>query len=581
MKNKLRISLGCVIIGTNALVLTEENLMGEVMQFFSFEELKKMIQQFSSCIDGYLYVWDIQNDCYYIDEKSLERFLVPVNSFQNVRKVHEEFVYSEDFPVLVEDLDRVAKGEKQRHNIRYRWLDKEKQPVWINCRGSVINDAEDKPRFMIGAINEIGKKPKADNVSGLLETTAIADFLDNFTYACPDGFVLRIGIDDFKDINEKFGIEYGDYILKGVANCIVEAIRPGQEAYRVVSDEFMVVDFVGGKPSEANKVYRNICSAIDSFIENNNYEAVFTISCGILYSKDITNPSYNELLKLSQYALSEAKNRGKNQSYLFETKDYEKFIKKRTILRELRESVGNGCRGFELNFQPITEAVSEKTYAAEALLRFTTSYGEKISPMEFVPILEGSGLIIPVGRWILQEATSMCKSCQEYDPDFKISINLSYIQMRKSPVLTDIFNVISKYHLKPDSIIIEMTESGNLENTPAIRRMWNNLREFGVLIAIDDFGTGYSNLQSISNLGPNIVKLDRDFTVKALKNDYENQLMSHIIELVHSIDLKICIEGVEKKTDLDKMKQLRPDYIQGYYYGKPCGKEEFIEKFLK
>ena len=203
-----------------------------------------------------------------------------------------------------------------------------------------------------------------------------------------------------------------------------------------------------------------------------------------------------------------------------------------------------------------------------------------ISPMEFIPILEESGLIIPVGKWILDKAASMCKECQEVYPDFKITVNLSYVQILKSAILNEVFNVIAKHSLKPESLVMEMTESGYLEDTPTVRRVWNSLKKFGVLIAIDDFGTGYSNLTSISKLTPDIVKLDRGFTVKALENVYENQLMEHVIQLVHSIDLKICIEGIETRDDLDRLSPMGANYIQGYYYSKPCSREEFLEKFV-
>ena len=120
-----------------------------------------------------------------------------------------------------------------------------------------------------------------------------------------------------------------------------------------------------------------------------------------------------------------------------------------------------------------------------------------------------------------------------------------------------------------------------MENTPAVLKVWERLRNYGVWIAIDDFGTGYSNLTSISSMMPNIVKLDRGFTVKALQNYYEHQLMTHIIQLVHSIDLKICVEGVETNDELVEVEKLSADCIQGYYYGKPCNRTEFFNTFME
>ena len=244
--------------------------------------------------------------------------------------------------------------------------------------------------------------------------------------------------------------------------------------------------------------------------------------------------------------------------------------------------MANNFEGFDLYFQPIMTSTQGNgvLYAAESLCRFRKSDGTPVSPAEFIPILEESGLIIPVGRWILDRAAAMCRECQKYNPDFKVSINLSYVQIARSTILNEIFNVVAKYSLSPSSLIFEITESGHLDNTPSIRSVWNSLKKFGVLIAIDDFGTGYSNFMRISQFTPDIIKVDREFTMKALKSSYESRLMSNIIDLVQSIDLKICIEGVETREELNILNLMNPDYIQGYYFSKPCNKEEFIARYI-
>lgn len=542
-----------------------------------------MIDQYSSCIDDYPYVMDLQHDIYYISKKAVERFHIPTSKFNNVLEVHRQFVHEDDFPHLIEDLKRMISGEKESHNLQYRWLDKDGYPIWIDCKGQVIRDENGKPRFMLGCVNEIGRMAKADNVSGLLQSTAMKQYLDQTYREEPNGFILRIGVDGFNDINEKFGMEYGNHVLRGVASCIIDSLQPGEEAYHVVADEYIILDCNGSSEKEAHELYRNIRRKLDLFIEENNYEAVYTISGGILSTKEVEHPDYGEIMKLSQFALSQAKLEGKNQVYIFKQEDYELFLRKRNILRELRKSVADDFRGFDLYFQPIMtagDADDAKLFAAESLLRFKTSEGEFLSPIEFIPILEESCLIVPVGKWILDKAASMCKEVRNFYPDFKVSVNLSYVQILKSAILNEVFNVIARYALTPDSMIMEMTESGYLEDTPSVRRVWNSLKKFGVLIAIDDFGTGYSNIQSISKLTPDIVKLDRGFTVKALKNNFENQLMSHVIELVHSIDLKICVEGVETKEELTRLNDMDPNFIQGYFYSKPCPREAFLKMFV-
>lgn len=554
----------------------EENGGGNLFELFC-----GMIEAFNPCMDDYLYVFDVQNDQYYISKKSMKRFALPSFQFTHVLDTHRKFVYEEDIEMLEADLEKVMSGEKLEHNLTYRWMSVDGEPIWINCRGRIIIGADGKPQFLVGCINEVGTKPIADNVSGLLESFAIKDAWNQQHNTMTNGFVLRIGIDNFKTINEKLGVEYGDFIIHEVANCILDCIHEGQMVFRVVADEFLIIDTAGGTAKDAKVLYRKVRSGVDHLIRRDNYKAFFTISGGVISGETLGQVDYNELLKYTQFALSEAKARGKNQVYYFQVEDYEKFLRRRKILVELRKAVSNDFEGFDVFFQPIITRGGKDLYAAESLLRFWTSEKETVSPAEFIPILEESGLIIPVGKWVLHRALEMCVKCREKRPDFKVSVNLSYIQILKSNFFKDVTEALEQYKLRPDSLIIELTESGYVENSPVVRKLWEQLKDRGVLIAIDDFGTGYSNLQSIGNMMPDIIKLDRGFTVKALNNNYEHQLMNQIIRLIHSVDLKVCVEGVETMEELTEIERLSADCIQGYYYGKPCEKQAFYKDFVE
>ena len=554
----------------------EENGGGNLFELF-----RGMIETFDPCMDDYLYVFDAQNDQYYISKKAMKRFALPSFQFTHVLDTHRKFVYEEDIEMLEADLEKVMSGEKLEHNLTYRWMSVDGEPIWINCRGRIIIGADGKPQFLVGCINEVGTKPIADNVSGLLESFAIKDAWNQQDNTMTNGFVLRIGIDNFKTINEKLGVEYGAFIIHEVANCILDCIHEGQMVFRVVADEFMIIDTAGGTAKDAKALYRKVRSVVDHLIRRDNYKAFFTISGGVISGEALEQLDYNELLKYTQFALSEAKARGKNQVYYFQVEDYEKFLRRRKILVELRKAVSNDFEGFDVFFQPIITRGGKDLYAAESLLRFWTSEKETVSPAEFIPILEESGLIIPVGKWVLHRALEMCVKCREKRPDFKVSVNLSYIQILKSNFFKDVTGALEQYKLRPDSLIIELTESGYVDNSPVVRKLWEQLKDRGVLIAIDDFGTGYSNLQSIGNMMPDIIKLDRGFTVKALNNNYEHQLMDQIIQLIHSVDLKVCVEGVETMEELTEIERLSADCIQGYYYGKPCEKQAFYKDFVE
>lgn len=549
---------------------------------YSFEEIREFIKGFAPCMDDYLYFYDISQDLYYISEKALERFALPSNEFSDVAETHRKFVHEEDVEELVADLNKMVSGEKDSHDIEYRWIGKNGEPIWINCQGRVLKDRAGKPAYMLGCVNEIGRKQKADNVSGLKELNSVADTITTFCRVTNSGYTLHMGIDDFKAINERFGHEYGDGILRSVADCIQACLSAGEEVYRVVADEFLVVSYLADSPDAGRELYIKIRKEIDKFIEQNRYETVFTISGGVLDCSELGGVEYEEFLKLSQFALNQAKILGRNQVYFFSFDDYNRFLKNRTVLSSIKEAVSSEFEGFEVYYQPIVRSADPtRPYGAEALLRYTLPNGDRVSPMEFIPVLEDSGLIIPVGKWVLKQAMSFCQLAQKYIPDFRVNVNVSYVQVIKSAFVYEFVDMLQEQGMAADSITIELTESGQLDDSAAVQRVWANLKKYGVSLALDDFGTGYSNLMNISDMTPNVVKLDRGFTLKALKNEFEHELMANIINMVHSLGLLICVEGVETQDELYEICKLNPDFIQGYFYGRPTPADEFIETFCK
>lgn len=580
--------------------------MDPIMNSFSREQMEYIVELFNPCMDDYLYVFDLQKDCYKISKHATERLLLPGDNFDDAAKAHHTFVYSEDQSRLDDEFRRIMSGEIVFHNMHYRWLDRAGKPVWINCRGRVLNDADGKPHFLVGCINEIGQKQKADNVSGLLGESSLSAYVEQFEDGLPDGFFLRIGIDDFRDINGDFGMEYGDYILKSTADCIAENIKPSQRLYRILADEFMVVDFSGGDMEAATELYKNIRKSLDTFIEENGYKSVFTISAGAVDTAK-TSGTYENIMKLSEYALNTAKDQGKNRCYIYMQEDYDVFLRKKQITRQLHHAVNHGFEGFETYYQPIVDTKTRRLVGAEALMRFSMPercedgetkkeavcvgedghdadekvHWERISPVEFIPLLEETGLIIPAGKWMLHQAISTCSRWQKYIPNFRININLSYVQVMKSRVLTEILTALRLYGLEPSAVGIELTESGYLDTNTHFQKLWDGLKKNGVLVILDDFGTGYSNLHCLGDLRPNYIKIDRSFTLKALNNQYEHDLMTQIITMTHKLDLTICVEGIETEDEFAKISELDPDYIQGFLFGKPQPAEEFYENLIK
>lgn len=544
------------------------------------EQLCSVIKMFDSSVDDYLYLYDLDNDYYYMSFHATEKFPLERNEFHNVIGEHRKICYPADFSMLKQELEEIISGEKKGHNLQYRWINKEQNPVWINCRG-VVCKLKNSSRVLIGCINQIGAKQKADNVSGLLGQTSLEKYVQVSSKIFKDGFVLRLGLDDFREINERYGIEYGDKVLKDTAECISGRLKGEQQLYRVVSDEFIIVDYLATGIDEAKSLYHSIRHAIDRYVESIQYEVMFTVSGGILDLSTLEEKTYKNIMRYSEYALNKSKKNGKNQYFVFDYEDYNQFLMIKQLTQCLRKSAADDFKGYELYYQPLVDVVTGNVCGAEALLRYKTEDGNILPPNIFIPILEETGLIVPVGKWIINEAIKKCKEIQAVIPKFHVNINVSYVQVIKSNLVKNVISAIERYNISPSSVIIEMTESGLIETNKRYMKIWSALKKQGVGLALDDFGTGYSNFNYMSQLEPDLIKIDRNFTAKALNNEYDYNMLTLIHKMVLNLGLKICIEGVETEGEVEKIKIMCPNFFQGYFFGRPCPYEDFVSQFVK
>lgn len=462
----------------------------------------------------------------------------------------------------------------------WRLISGKNSPVWISCRGEVINDNEGKPHYIIGCMNETGTRQRADNISGLLGEKEMASYLYSQPKEKLSGYFIQIGINDFGIINNVHGQIYGNYILKRVAECIADCLSGGQKIYHLVTDKYMLVDMLSKSHDEVVQLFKRIGEKIDEFIVDENYKSIFSVSAGVTDISTLAEDAI-ECRKKSDFSLKCAKKRGGGSLYFFEEEDYKASLRKNTILSALRSATVNDFEGFEVYYQPILDS-ADRIIGAEALLRFfmhSDEGDEMISPVEFIPLLEQSRLIIPVGEFVLNEAAKMCREMQQYIADFRVNINVSYIQIMRGKMANKILFAIQANNLRPESICIEMTESGFMDMTPCFCSFRKKLNENNIQFIIDDFGTGYSNLRYISEMNPDYIKIDKDFTARAMCSEKDHELFRKIIEMVHSVNIKICIEGIEKEEWACAMKEIHVDYMQGYLYGRPCEKGAFLNNY--
>lgn len=551
------------------------------LRTMSLEQIRSVIEIMQQSSDAYMFILDLNADTYIMSEKMTKRFPFHTTLVENCTETIKEVVHPSDYEMLAADLEQCRSGEKDSHAIEYRWMDRMNRVVWISCRGTVVTGMENH-RLLIGTVTELGKKAKADNVTGLRREAGLRLDMEGLLRENPGSihYMMRIGIDNFKEINEKEGIEAGDEVLRELAECILDTVDESVKVYRLVADEFMIVDGGMSHKQEPRAVYRQIQQAIAAMAKRKEYSRFYTVSAGVL-DGDFTGKTVEEIMRYTEFSMNEAKRNGRNQMQMFRQANYDLYLERLNICKALRQDVNHDFRGFEVYYQPIVSTADDyKLIGAEALLRWKNEEYGNVSPAVFIPILEESGLIIPVGRYVLWEAARTCKKWKEYVPEFHINVNLSYVQLYKSDLMKDVERCVQEVELDPDSLVLELTESGYIETNERIKELFRDLRARSIDLALDDFGTGYSNMRYLKEIDFKTVKIDRSFVVQALQNEYDFNIISHIIDMVHSLGSVVCMEGIEGKEELSRMMTAKPDMIQGYYFGKPTPAKQFEETFL-
>ncbi|NLL93836.1 MAG: bifunctional diguanylate cyclase/phosphodiesterase [Clostridiales bacterium] len=535
----------------------------------SIRQLELVMHSLSKSTDDYIFCWDLNEDVLEITDVIVDLFDLPSGNFDNALNVFNKIIFKDDLEIFNCQMVKIKVEKLDKINIEIRLISKDGNTTWISFRGQVIDADGYEDRYLFGRVSLIGNKRKADDLSGMhTEEQSKLDFIENIQNENNTGFILKLGIDNLKDINEKHGTAEGDNIIRQLAECIKQTIGNDEKAYKYDGDCFTIFNYASSNVSLASRLYRDIRRAIDSKIVAAGYNIFYTVS-GCIVSFPENGMDFEKLIKSADFALNEAKRNGKNCWYIYDEIRFNEHIKTLDILQKLRNDITNGFAGFEVFYQPIVDCDTCKIKGAEALLRWSSNEYGFVSPAVFIPILEESGLIIPVGRFVIYTAIKQCKLWQKYLPGFTININLSFIQIRKSDIVNDVIDFIEDIDIEPNYITFEFTESGFIENDKQVNRLITAFRNKGITLALDDFGTGYSNLVYLQNMKVDTIKLDRSFVSKAIDNDYYFRLISNIVKMAHNINLKVCLEGIETDDEKNKLDSMSPDFIQGFLYGKP------------
>ncbi|WP_027296538.1 putative bifunctional diguanylate cyclase/phosphodiesterase [Robinsoniella sp. KNHs210] len=404
-----------------------------------------------------------------------------------------------------------------------------------------------------------------------------ASFMEDLSMLFQDGkngCVCILNMKNFNNYNLVFGRQQGDALLKLIVERCVE-IYPKHRVYRVGGAKFA---FLASCEEQCNLIREKIVKAIqDESHKNGQNFRLFIDVVLIDFPQYAPNPEM--VIHNAEYMLSKAKNTESSEVLYFRKTEQIQMERKNQIAGIIREKAAE--QSFEVYYQPIYEIESGTYTKCEALLRVKDKKLGWISPSEFIPIAEQSGLINQLGVFVLEEACRMIAEREKMGLDpVQINVNVSTVQFSKSTFYDDVTQVVQKYHIDPALIQLEVTESIIINSFDYIINIMRRLIEFGVSFAIDDFGTGYSSLSYIGTLPVESIKLDKSFVDKIAESEVYLLIVKNVIEIAKGLQFQIVAEGVEGRNQYEILKRLDCDYIQGYFFSTPLPPEEF-EQFLE
>lgn len=497
----------------------------------------------------------------------------------NVQEVRDTIRECLEDVFTCEDVHRNIGASMERYNTE--------SGLWFEVRFSELEWIDGSEVIVVTAVDITQKKKNQQKI----EFQAHNDFLTGLynrmkcesdlktiiNEAIRDGVkgaVLFIDLDDFKHINDGLGHQYGDILLQQIAAGLQSIVGLRGRCYRMGGDEFVAIvmpDMFLELERIANKV-KEIFNKPWYLMET---EYFCTMSMGIAVFPD-DSKDVHEIIRMADIAMYESKKNGKNGYSFYDVCNKQNSVRRLDIENNMRQAVATGIDEFVVFYQPVVDINTEECASCEALVRWDSKSLGFMGPGDFIPLAEYLGLITSIGDYVLEEACRQCRYWNEHGmPDFHINVNLSVVQLLQKDIVDTVAKVLKKTGVNPRNIVLEITESFAINDMDRVLNIINGIRELGPKIALDDFGTGYSSLNYIKQLPFDIIKVDKTFIDDITEDEYAQAFIKLIVELSATIGTKIVVEGVEDKSQLDILRELGVDFIQGYYYGKPEPAYEF------
>ncbi|HMF56180.1 MAG TPA: EAL domain-containing protein, partial [Pyrinomonadaceae bacterium] len=388
-------------------------------------------------------------------------------------------------------------------------------------------------------------------------------------------------LDRFKVINDSLGHMVGDQLLVGIARRLEVCLRPGDTVARLGGDEFTILLEDLSDATDAIEIAQRIQRELTVPFNIGGHEVFTTTSIGIAPSS-IGYDRAEDILRDADTAMYRAKMLGKNRYEVFDKAMHDRAMNLLQMETDLRRAVDR--QEFFLEYQPIVELKTGKVHGFEALVRWQHPERGMISPLDFIPVAEENGLIIPLGKWVLREACQQLRRWQEQLSDnssFNLSVNLSSRQFSQPDLVEQIAETIKETAVNPKGLKLEITESMVMENIDTAVDMLMRLRSLNVEISLDDFGTGYSSLSYLHRFPINTLKIDRSFVSRMTESSENAEIVRTIATLARSLEMDVVAEGIEKERQFEQLKALNCEYGQGYLFSEPVAYDEAFRLLLE
>ncbi|MES9975120.1 MAG: EAL domain-containing protein [Candidatus Thiodiazotropha sp.] len=554
--------------------------------------LRKSEERFELAMRGAndgVYDWNLQNNEIYYSPRWKRMLGYEDHELPNEFSTWESLIDEKDRDRSWEMLNDYINGRRDNFHIEFKMQHKDGHWVDILSRAFLVRDAQGNAVRTVGTHVDISEKKRQeahilrqahyDGLTGLpnrfLAMDRLAQLLKEASRDISKVAILFLDLDGFKRVNDTLGHETGDRLLVQAAERLQSVVREGDSVCRLGGDEFVVLLRNLGELTDARTVASSLISQFRHPFSLDERELVVTTSIGIaVYPSDGITPT--ELLRNADTAMYHSKEQGRN-TFNFFTNEMNLNVSR---MLEVEEQLHGAQERHEFSvvYQPVVELKSNRVVAAEALLRWNNPLLGIVSPDEFIPIAEQTGVILGIGRYVLQKAVENALRWREMlDFEFKIAINLSPRQFRDTTLVDYIKDLLECNGLKANALVLEVTEGVLMSGQQDIEDALSRLHDNGISLAMDDFGTGYSSLNYLRKYPFDVLKVDRSFINDLTVDPADCELVNASILMAHGLGLEVVAEGVEIEDQLSQLRDMQCEYAQGYLFSRPVSAEAFTE----